>query len=108
MDHKAYVAWDNDGEKQVPFVICKNKFTAVRLGEGRPVSAIMLERHYGEWWGPVKVIQPMQEDLEAEIAAQVELNELMRQKSVKGTVLERMKQMGFTQEEIDSVRKGLI
>ena len=85
---------------QFPIAVCETVATARRLakkayvmGSDAPVEEREVIRHNGEWYGPVRVVQPTAEDMIVQAAFTKQLS-----------ALEKAKAAGLTDEDINALR----
>jgi len=109
----AYVVWTNtdltEGRGQhYPLAICEYPETATRLASRRyvmgsdcPIGETQVEYTQSGWIGPIYLIPPSQDDL---IKSEQRIQREEAQ-SRKKAVLERARQLGLTQTEIDILIK---
>lgn len=110
---KAFVVWINtdltEGRgMQVPVAVCRTEATALRLAHGADVQGsngtvheTILLKEKGDWYGPVRIIEPNSADEITERALARE----REARAKKMEVLNRAKALGLTDEEIEVLKK---
>ena len=87
-----------------PLVFCELRSTARRLGKGRDVMGsdatvreVTLVRYNNEWYGPVDIQRGSEADQAVDAKERAELERL----AAKSAVLERARDLGLTEEELE-------
>lgn len=108
----AFAAYSNtdltDGRgEEYPYVICKTKITAERLGEGAyvagtdcPVREVTVFEYMGMTYGPIFINQPTQTDIH--LQEQREKCEQAERKKL--AAIEKAKSLGLSEQDLEALK----